>query len=338
MGQQAGDEGVGLLGQAPLVAGIIECVLSITEQGHIGVHSRAVDAEDGLRHKGGVEAVLLSQGFYRQLEGHDVVGGVEGFLILEVDLMLARGHLVVAGLDLKAHLLQGHADLPAGALAVIQGAQVEVARLVVGLGGGTALVVGLEQEELGLGPHVEGVIPHVLGPLKDPLQGAAGIAHKGSAVGVVDIADQPGNLAVAGPPGENHEGVQIGIEILVGLVDADETLDGGAVEHNLVVDRLLDLGGGDGHVLQLTENVGELEADKLDILLVDDADNIFLGVRHCRYLLSLFHIERKRRRRSHPGRVGTPSFSTDGVSIVWTAVFVNRKLAAQKNLGKITVK
>ena len=62
--------------------------------------------------------------------------------------MLAPGALMVAGLDLKAHLLQIQADLPAGALTVVQGAQVEVARLVVGLGGGLALVVGLEQEML----------------------------------------------------------------------------------------------------------------------------------------------------------------------------------------------
>ena len=83
---------------------------------------------------------------------------------------------------------------------------------------------------------------------------------------------------MAGPPGENHEGIEIGVEILVGLVDPHEALNGGAVEHDLVVDRLLNLGGGDGNVFQLTEDVGELEADKLNILLMDDADDIFLGV------------------------------------------------------------
>ncbi len=75
---------------------------------------------------------------------------VQGVGVLEVDLVLALGALVVAGLDLKAHLLQGHADLPAGALPVVQGAQVEVARLVLGRVVGVALVVGLKEEELQL--------------------------------------------------------------------------------------------------------------------------------------------------------------------------------------------
>ena len=122
--------------------------------------------EDGLGHKGGVQAILLGQGLDRQLEGHDVVRGAQGVGVLEVNLMLALGHLVVAGLDLKAHLLQGHADLPPGPLPVVQGAQVEVARLVVGPGGGLALVIGLEEEEFRLRTYVEGIKAHVLGLLQ----------------------------------------------------------------------------------------------------------------------------------------------------------------------------
>ena len=334
VGQQAGDEAVGLLGQAPLAVGIIKHILAVAEQGHVGVHTGAGHAVDGLGHKGGVQAVLLGQGLDRQLKGHDVVGGVEGLLILEVDLMLALGALVVAGLDLKLHSLQRQADLPAGRLAVVQGAQIEVAGLVVGLGGGLTLVIGLEQEEFRLGTHIKGIKAHVLGLLQGPLQHVAGVAGEGRTIGVVHVADQAGHLTVAGPPGEDGEGVQVGVQVLIRLVDADKTLDGGAVEHDLVVDRLLNLGGGDGNVFQLTEDVGELEADKLNILLMDDADDIFLGVRHCRYLLSFFHIERKRRRRSHPGRVGTPSFSTDGASIDTSGLFVNRKLKISRILER----
>ena len=201
--------------------------------------------------------------------------------------MLTGGHLMVAGLDLEAHLLQGQADFTASPLPVIQGAQVEVSGLIVGLGGGLALLVSLEEEELRLGAHAEGVIAHILGPLEHPLQHAAGVAHEGGAVGVVDIADEPGHLAVLGPPGEHSEGVQVGVEILVGLIDAHEALDGGAVQHDLVVDRLLDLRGRDGHVLELTENVGELHTDKLDVLFFYDADDIFLGMRHAGWPLSI---------------------------------------------------
>ena len=138
--------------------------------------------------------------------------------------MLAGGVLVVAGLDLEAHFLQVQADLPAGGLAVVQGAQVEVARLVVGLGGGQTVLVGLEEEELALGAHVEGVIAHVVHLLQDALEHVPGVAHEGGAVGVVDVADQPGGLAELGLPREDRKGVQIGIEALVGLVDAHEAL------------------------------------------------------------------------------------------------------------------
>ena len=163
---------------------------------------------------------------------------------------------------------------------MVQRAQVKVTGLIVCLGGGLALLVGLKEEELGLRPHVEGVIAHTLRLLQHLLQNAAGIAYKGGAVGIIDVADKAGHLAVLRPPGEYHKGIQVGIEVLVGLIDPHKTLDGGAVEHDLVVDRLLDLRRGERHVLELTENIGELHADKLDVLFFDDADNVFLGVRH----------------------------------------------------------
>lgn len=48
-------------------------------------------------------------------------------------------------------------DLPAGGFTVIQRTQVEITRLVIGLGGGFALVIGLEQEKFRLRAYVEGV-------------------------------------------------------------------------------------------------------------------------------------------------------------------------------------
>ena len=242
------------------------------------MHTGARYPEDRLGHEGGVEAVALGQGLDRQLKGHDVVGGVEGLGVLEVDLMLALGALVVAGLDLKVHLLQRHADLPPGGLPVIQGAQVEVARLVVGLGGGLALLVGLEQEELRLRAHIETVVAHVVGLLDHPLEHIAGVAHEGGSIGVVYVADQPGHFTVAGPPGEDTEALQIRVEVLVRLVNADEALNGGAVEHTLVADRLFNLGRGDGNVFEHAENVGKLQAHELDFLFPDDADDVLFAV------------------------------------------------------------
>ena len=120
MPEQPGDEGVGLAAEAARVGGVGEYVLAVLEQAHVGVHAAAVDAEHRLGHEGGVQAVLLRQRLDGELEGHDVVGGAEGVGVFEVDLVLAGGHLVVGGLDLKAHLFQRHADLAAGALAVVE--------------------------------------------------------------------------------------------------------------------------------------------------------------------------------------------------------------------------
>jgi hypothetical protein len=173
---------------------------------------------------------------------------------------------------------------------VIQRTKVEIAGLIVGLGGGLALIIGLEQEELGLGSHVEGVVAHISGLLQYPLEHAAGIAHKGRTVRIVHVTDQTGHLTVAGTPGEDHKRVQIGIQVLVRFVDADETFNGGTVKHDLIVDSLLDLRSGDGNILELTENICELKPDELDVILFDHADNIFLRVRHCRKPLSHFQI------------------------------------------------
>ena len=241
------------------------------------MHAAAVDAEHRLGHEGGMQAVLLGQGLDRQLEGHDVVGGGQRLGVLEVDLVLALGNLVVGSLDLEAHLLQRQADLAAGALAVIQRAQVEVTGLVGGGGGGVAGLIGLEEEELALRADVEGVA-HVGGLLQHALEHAAGIAHEGGAVRIVHVADQAGNLAVLRSPGKHREGIQIRIEVLVGLVDANEAFNGAAVDHDLVVDSLLNLGCGDGDILQLTENVGELHADELHVSLANQADDVFLAV------------------------------------------------------------
>ena len=193
---------------------------------------------------------------------------------------------MVGRLNLISHLLQSQADAPTGGLAVIQGAQVEVARLVVGLGGGLALPIGLKQEKFRLGSHVKGVVPHGLGPLQNPLQHAPRVTYKGGTVRVVHIADQPGHLGLLRLPGENDEAVQVGIQVLVGLVDADKALDGRAVQHDLVVHRLLNLGGGDGYVFQLAENVGELHPDELHVFFPHRADDILFGIAHDSFPLS----------------------------------------------------
>ena len=248
MGQQSGNKLISQGRELPGIAGVKEGVFSALEQGHVHVHPAARSALDGLWHEGGVKPVLLRQGLYRQFEGHDGVGRLESGRIFDVNFVLAGSRLVVAGLDLKAHGLQIQTDLPAGALPVVQGAQVEVSRLVRGPGGGPAVLVGVEQEKLQLRPHMKGQ-PHRLRPGQGALEDAPGIAGKGRPIRVVDVADEPGHLAILGPPGQHREGVQIRPQVLVRLLHPDKSLNGTAVHQNLVVQRPLDLGGGNRYIL-----------------------------------------------------------------------------------------
>ena len=275
--EQPRDEGVGLLAQAALVGGIGEGVLAILEQAHVGVHAAAVDAEHRLGHERGVQAVLLCQRLDSQLEGHDVIGGVQGVGVLEVDLMLAGGDLVVGRLDLKAHLLKRHADLPAGVLAVVERTQVKVGGLVGRRGSRRALLVRLEQEGLALRADVER-IAHCLRALELPLQNPARVSDAGDAVRIVYVAEQARHLDALRQPGQDCEGIQIGIQVLVALLNAGEAFDGTAVDHDLVVHGLFDLADGDRDILQLSEDVGELHADVLHIALLDHADDVFPAV------------------------------------------------------------
>ena len=74
-------------------------------------------------------------------------------------------------------------------------------------------------------------------------------------------------LALLGPPGQYGESIQIRTQVLVGFLDAHKALDGAAVDHDLIIDRLLDLRSRNGHVLQLTKNIGKLQLYQINIFI-----------------------------------------------------------------------
>ena len=83
-----------------------------------------------------------------------MVGRRERRSILEVDLALTVGDLVVGRLHVDAHALQGIDHLPAHAVRQV-GADVEIAAVVMRLQRQKAAVrMGLEEEELQFWPHV----------------------------------------------------------------------------------------------------------------------------------------------------------------------------------------
>ena len=240
------------------------------------VHPRAVDAEDRLRHEGRVQAVVHGDLLDDETERRDPVGRRDGVGVLEVDLVLAGRDLVVRRLDLEAHLLERQDDVAPRLFAAVHGRQVEVRALVVRVDDRVAVGVAAEEEELRLRPRHEGVaerrsLVHLL------LQGHARAAGEGRAVGVVDVADQPADLLPVVGPRVDGEGVPGRHEVHVGLLDAREPLDRGAVELDLAVERLRELGARDLDVLDDAEDVGELQPHEPDVLRLADLQDLGLG-------------------------------------------------------------
>ena len=70
--------------------------------------------------------------------------GGDGLVKPEVNLMLARGDLVMGRLDFKAHFLQGQDDLAPDILSLAQRFKVEIGSRIIGLRSRITLVIGIE--------------------------------------------------------------------------------------------------------------------------------------------------------------------------------------------------
>jgi hypothetical protein len=80
------------------------------------------------------------------------------------------------------------------------------------------------------------------------------------------------SVAVAGLPGDLGEGVHVRLQVLVALGDAGEALDRAAVEPRPVLDRIGQLVERDGDALDGADDVGELELDEADVVLLGRFD------------------------------------------------------------------
>ena len=193
MAQLAGDERLADVGEEVRVVGIVEGVAPAAEQRLVGVHARAVLAEQGLGHEGRVKAVLHRVFLDRDPVGHAVVGHLQRVGVAHVDLVLARADLVVGVLGMDPELLEREHRLAPQVRAGVERGQIEVAALVEDLGGlGVA-----EVEVLELGPDVEVVEAHRLGALDGAAQDVARIALVRGALGRQDVAEHPRHPGLA---------------------------------------------------------------------------------------------------------------------------------------------
>ena len=250
------------------------------------MHSGAVYPFLWLGHKGGVKAVALGDGLGRHFKGHNVIRRLKHIRILKIDLMLAWGDLVMGGFHLKFHGFQIQHNIPAHIFRQVDGGHVKISRRLMGIGGRPPIVVRMEQEKLALRPHLEG-IAHLLCLLCRLAQHIPGISLKRLLVYAVDVADQPGHLALLRTPWKDLKGVQIRIKIHIRFFDTHKALDGGAVKNTPVFQRLRQLSHCNRHIFQHAENIRKLQADELYIFLLCHPDNILPAV--LAHTLHLFH-------------------------------------------------
>ena len=130
----AGDEGLADVREEVLVVRVVEGVAAVLEERLVGVHSRAVLAEQRLRHEGRVPAVLHRVFLDRDAVGHAVVRHLQRGGVAHVDLVLRRADLVVGVLHVDSELLEREHGLAADVRAGVERREVEVAALVEHLG------------------------------------------------------------------------------------------------------------------------------------------------------------------------------------------------------------
>ena len=110
----------------------------------------------------------------------------------------------------------------------------------------------------------------------------ARVTFEGGTVRVCDVAEHAGDAALGGAPGEDGEGRGVRHRHHVGLIDASEALDRGAVEADAFFEGLGQLLYGDGDALQGAEDVCEPEADEFDVMLAAGLENVGAGFRGVR--------------------------------------------------------
>jgi len=271
VGHDAGDVVLGHLREVVFIPAVEEAVLGPLEDRLMDMHAAPVLPEDRLGHEGRVNAVLPGDLLDRGAVGHHLVGHRKGLVVAEVDLVLARGHLVVAVLHPYPHILKGEDRLAAQIGRPVYGEAVEVAAHVEELGG----LVGGEIEELKLGADVEG-IALIVDLLEGPLEHITGVALIGGAVGILDVTDHPRDRPVRWPPGDDLKGGGIGHGNHVALFDPAEARDRGAVKAHTFFHPLFQFAGGDAENLLHPEDVGKPELNKTDVFLLDDFQHILL--------------------------------------------------------------
>ncbi|BAI65154.1 predicted NAD/FAD-dependent oxidoreductase [Rothia mucilaginosa DY-18] len=278
--EHTGDEVARGLGQLVFGAGFEECVGVAFEEGEVGVHAAAGVLGEGLGHEGCVHAQRVGDFLDDGAEGHDVVGGLQGVGVAQVDFILAGAGFVVAEFDGDANFFEHGHCLAAEVLHDAAGGVVEVGFVVHGHGESiSAELGGFEQVELNFGRGVAGKA-HLRCLVEHALEHAAGVGCADFAVGGEHVTEHAGGVVFLAAPGQNLEGGGVRLQQHVGFVDAGETLNRGAVKAQALIEGAFYLGGRERNGFEGADHVGEPEADEADVALFDGAQYEFLLAVH----------------------------------------------------------
>ena len=278
--EHTGDEVACGLGQLVFGTGFEECVGVAFEEGEVGVHAAAGVLGEGLGHEGCVHAQRVGDFLDDGAEGHDVVGGLQGVGVAQVDFVLAGAGFVVAEFDGDADLFEHGHCLAAEVLHDAAGGVVEVGFVVHGHGESVgAELGGFEQVELNFGRGVAGEA-HLRGLVEHALEHAAGVGGADLAVGGEHVTEHAGGVVFLATPGQDLEGGGVRLQQHVGFVDAGEALNRGAVKAQALIEGTLYFSRCERNGFEGADHVGEPEADEADVALFDGAQYEFLLTVH----------------------------------------------------------
>ena len=111
------------------------------------MHAGAIYSFFRFWHKGGVKTVTLCNGFYRHLKGYDIVRSSQTLIIMKINFMLCRGHLMIGSFDLKSHIFQIHHDITPYILCKIQRTHIKIPGFFMSHCSRKSFIIQMEQEK-----------------------------------------------------------------------------------------------------------------------------------------------------------------------------------------------
>ena len=207
--------------------------------------------------------------------GYHSIGGGKRVAEAQIDFLLRWGRFMMRILNGNAHFLEREHGFAAKVGCVVERRQIEIAALIDGL----RRRIALEAEILDRRADVDR-IAHRARALQHIHEHMARIARSRRPVRRAQIAEHARHAVVARTPRQHLEGRRVGMHEHIGILQARKPVDGRAIEADAFFKRDFNIGGRNGDVFQIAENIGEPQSQKANVALFDLLDDILLRINH----------------------------------------------------------